>query len=77
MTRTTINYDEELYQQAVKFLGIKSKTELFDMGLRKMIAHQASIELAKMGGSDPDAWIPPRKRPWEIYGKNKNKKRKK
>ena len=28
----------------------------------------AAEELIRMGGSDPDAWVPPRKRPWEIWG---------
>ena len=28
----------------------------------------AAEELIRMGGTDPDAWVPPRKRPWEIWG---------
>ena len=28
----------------------------------------AAEELIRMGGSDPDASVPPRKRPWEIWG---------
>ena len=28
----------------------------------------AAEGIIRMGGSDPDAWVPPRKRPWEIWG---------
>ena len=28
----------------------------------------AAEGVVRMGGADPDAWVPPRKRPWEIWG---------
>ena len=28
----------------------------------------AAEGIIRMGGTDPDAWVPPRKRPWEIWG---------
>ena len=37
----------------------------FHAGDPAAVAAQGVI---RMGGSDPDAWVPPRKRPWEIGG---------
>ncbi len=69
--RTTINIDDDLYEKAARFTGIKSKTALLNMGLEALVQRYAAQELAKMGGMDPHAWAPPRQRPWTQAGKKK------
>ncbi len=49
--RTTINIDDELIRRAAELTGIKEKTTLVRLGLESLIAHQAAIRLAKLGGT--------------------------
>jgi Arc/MetJ family transcription regulator len=61
--RTTINIDELLVKQAMKATGVKERTKLLHDGLRALIARENARAIIALGGSDPDAWIPERRRP--------------
>ncbi len=61
--RTTLNLDEELIEEARKLTGIHEKTALLHAGLRALVAREAALRLAAMGGSEPDIRPIPRRRP--------------
>ena len=60
--RTTINIDAELIRSAAELTGIKEKTTLVRLGLESLIAHQAAIRLAKLGGTQKGLQSIPRRR---------------
>jgi len=61
--RTTINLDEQLIEEAQRMTGTRERTALIHDGLRALIAREGSRRLAKLGGSDPGAKAPRRRRP--------------
>ena len=61
--RTTVTLDDELLAKAEKYTGIKERSTLLRMALERLIHFEASKRLAALGGSDPDAEAPPRRRP--------------
>jgi len=61
--RTTITLDDELLAKAEKYTGIKERSALLHEALRSLVAREAARRLAKLGGSDPRAKLPPRRRP--------------
>ena len=61
--RTTVTLDDELLKTAEKYTGIKERSTLIRMGLEALIHREASLRLAALGGSDPDAKAAPRRRP--------------
>ena len=60
--RTTINLDEELLNEAHRLTGTKERTELIHEGLRALIAREGARRLARLGGSEPRAKMPRRRR---------------
>ena len=60
--RTTINLDDELLAKASEATGISERAALIHDGLRALIARENARALIAMGGTDPDAWIPERRR---------------
>jgi len=60
--RTTLNIDNDLITEATRLTGVKEKTSLVRMGLVSLIQREAGKRLAAMGGSDPNAKAPPRRR---------------
>ncbi len=60
--RTTINIDDELIRRASELTGIKEKTTLVRLGLESLIAHEAAIRLAKLGGTQKGLKPIPRRR---------------
>ena len=60
--RTTLNIDEHLLEKASKLTGIQEKTSLVRLGLEALIAEQAALRLAKLGGSEKRLRLPPRRR---------------
>ncbi len=60
--RTTINLDDDLLEKAHFYTGIKERTALIHEALRVLIAREAGRRLAKLGGSDPNASVAPRRR---------------
>lgn len=61
--RTTINLDEELIERAQRVTGTQERTALVHEGLRALIARESAKRLARLGGSDPGAKAPARRRP--------------
>ena len=62
--RTTITLDDELLAKAMEYTGVKERTTVIRMALESLVAREAGRRLARLGGSDPDAWAAPRRRPW-------------
>lgn len=63
MGRTTLDIDEELFERAREATGIETKSDLVREGLRALIQRAAYLRLAALGGVDPRAKAPPRRRP--------------
>jgi len=61
--RTTLALDDELVERARELTGIEEKSSLVREGLKALIAREAARRLARLGGSDPQAKAPPRRRP--------------
>jgi Arc/MetJ family transcription regulator len=61
--RTTLILRDELIERAAAMTGIREKTALVHAGLEALIAREAARRLAALGGSDPRASAPRRRRP--------------
>jgi Arc/MetJ family transcription regulator len=53
--RTTINIDDDLLADAEELTGIKERAALVRLALKALVAREAARQLARMGGSDPNA----------------------
>lgn len=62
--RTTLVLDDDLVATAQSYTGIKEKSALVREGLKALIEREAARKLARLGGSDPGATAPPRRRFW-------------
>jgi Arc/MetJ family transcription regulator len=60
--RTTINLDDELIEEAQRITGTQERTALIHDGLRALTGRESARRLAKLGGSDPRAKAPRRRR---------------
>jgi Arc/MetJ family transcription regulator len=60
--RTTLALDDELVAKAQAYTGLKEKSALVREALKALIAREAAERLIALGGSDPDASLPPRRR---------------
>ena len=60
--RTTLVLDDDLLAAAQEFSGIKEKSALVRLALQRFVEREAALELARLGGSDPEAWAPSRQR---------------
>jgi Arc/MetJ family transcription regulator len=60
--RTTIVLDDELMEDAQELTGLKEKTALVREGLIALIQRESARRLARMGGTEPDLVVPPRRR---------------
>jgi Arc/MetJ family transcription regulator len=63
--RTTLNIEDKLIASASELTGIKEKTTLVKLGLEALIARESSKRLAKLGGTEKDLAMIPRRRPAE------------
>ena len=61
--RTTITIDDELLAKAMEYTGVNERATVIRMALESLVAREAGRRLARLGGSDPDAWAAPRRRP--------------
>ncbi|MBV9931596.1 MAG: type II toxin-antitoxin system VapB family antitoxin [Alphaproteobacteria bacterium] len=61
--RTTVNLDDRLVERAMEATGERERTKLLHDGLRALIARENARAIIALGGSDPEAWIPERRRP--------------
>lgn len=60
--RTTLNIDDQLFEEAVRLTGVKEKTALLREGLRALIQRESARRLALLGGSEPELDEIPRRR---------------
>jgi len=60
--RTTLNIEDELIKKAATLTGIKEKTSLVRLGLEALIARESSRRLAKLGGTEKQLEMIPRRR---------------
>ena len=60
--RTTLTLDDELVAKAQAYTGLKEKSALVREALKALIEREAAERLIRLGGSDPEATIPPRRR---------------
>ena len=60
--RTTLNIDDEMLSKASRLTGIKEKTSLVRLGLQALIAQESSKRLSKLGGTEKELHVIPRRR---------------
>jgi Arc/MetJ family transcription regulator len=60
--RTTIALDDELVARAQELTGLSEKASLIREALKALIARESARRLARLGGSDPQAAAPGRRR---------------
>jgi Arc/MetJ family transcription regulator len=61
--RTTLALDDDLVAEAQRLTGVKEKAALIREALTALIARESARRLARLGGSDPNAKAPRRRRP--------------
>ncbi|MEO8714502.1 MAG: type II toxin-antitoxin system VapB family antitoxin [Acetobacteraceae bacterium] len=61
--RTTVTLDDELMAKAQAFTGLKEKSSLIRAALTALVERESARRLARLGGSEPDLKVPPRRRP--------------
>ncbi len=61
--RTTLVLDDDLLEKAQRFTGVKEKASVVREGLKALIERESARRLALLGGCDPNATAPPRRRP--------------
>ncbi len=60
--RTTINLDDQLIGEAQRLTGVRERTALIHEGLRALIERESARRLARLGGTEPQLKLPPRRR---------------
>lgn len=61
--RTTLALDDDLVERAQELTGLNEKAALVREALKALIARESAMRLALLGGSEPNAKAPPRRRP--------------
>ncbi|HEY8229977.1 MAG TPA: type II toxin-antitoxin system VapB family antitoxin [Rhodanobacteraceae bacterium] len=61
--RTTITLDDKLLKQAEQAIGTDERSVVIHEGLRALVQREAARRLIQLGGSVPNAQLPPRRRP--------------
>jgi Arc/MetJ family transcription regulator len=60
--RTTLALDDDLLTEATSLTGLREKTALVREALKALIERESARRLARLGGSEPDLEVPPRRR---------------
>lgn len=60
--RTTLNIEDTLVKRASELTGVKEKTTLVKLGLEALIAQESAKRLAKLGGTQRQLKVVPRRR---------------
>lgn len=61
--RTTVILDDDLLSEAQRLTGTTERTALLRRALQALIERESAARLARLGGSDPSASGPSRRRP--------------
>ena len=60
--RTTLALDDNLVAKAQAYTGLREKSSLVREALTALIERESARRLARLGGSEPNAELPPRRR---------------
>ena len=60
--RTTLALDDDLVAEAQRLTGTKEKTALVRQAINALIERGSARRLARLGGSEPDLEVAPRRR---------------
>ncbi|MDQ3196177.1 MAG: type II toxin-antitoxin system VapB family antitoxin [Pseudomonadota bacterium] len=60
--RTTINLDDALLEEARRVTGVTERSALIREGLKALIERESARRLARLGGSEPQIKLIPRRR---------------
>jgi len=60
--RTTLALDDELLATAQGLTGVREKSALLREALIALIQRESARRLARLGGSEPQLEVPPRRR---------------
>lgn len=60
--RTTLDLDQALLEQALAATGVRTKTEVIELGLRALLERDARRRLKALHGKLPDLAETPRRR---------------
>ncbi len=60
--RTTLALDDDLVADAQRLTGIDEKASLVREALKALIQRESARRLARLGGSEPDLAVAPRRR---------------
>lgn len=61
--RTTVTLDDDLVEAAGQAIGVAERSVVLREGLKALIEREAARRLVRLGGSDPAAAVPARRRP--------------
>ncbi len=64
--RTTLNIEDKLIYKASKLTGVKEKTALVRLGLEALIAIESGKRLAKLGGTEKELTMIPRRKTGKV-----------
>jgi len=67
--RTTVTLDEKLFKTASEAAGTTERSVVLREALQALIERDAARRLARLGGSNPDATVPPRRRSAPVRSK--------
>ena len=59
--RTTLNIDDQLYEEAARLTGVKEKTALLRESLKALIQRESAKRLSQLAGSEPQLEEIPRR----------------
>jgi Arc/MetJ family transcription regulator len=60
--RTTLALDDELLEKAQAYTGLREKSALIREALKALIERESARRLARLGASQPDLQVAPRRR---------------
>lgn len=60
--RTTLALDDDLVREAQHFTGLQEKSALVREALKALIERESARRLARLGSSEPDLTVAPRRR---------------
>ena len=61
--RKTLALDDDLIAKAQAYTGLQEKSALVREALKALIERESARRLARLGGSEPDLKVAPRRRP--------------
>jgi Arc/MetJ family transcription regulator len=59
--RTTVTIDDKMMADAQRLTGLTEKSAIIRAGLKALIERESARRLARLGGSDPNATLGPRR----------------